>query len=448
MRVLFAASECVPFIKTGGLADVVGTLPLALKKQGIDVRIVLPFHAKIKGQYEKACTLLDVFQVALGWRNQYCGILKLERDGLVYYFVDNLYYFGGPIYKGGQELEQYVFFAKAVEALVRRKLFVPDVLHLNDWHVAACAALLSGEVKTLLTIHNLAFQGRIDRHFAQDVLGIDTDNLLALGIERADKISTVSPQYAKEMITEEYFAGMHCLKNRKDSIVGIVNGIDQQEYQPQADTHLCAAYSEEDLRGKAACKRQLIKTLKLAVGEDTPVIGVVSRLTPQKGVELLCGAMDAILKRGAVLAILGSGEQEERIKCAAALHPGRVRVVTDYDEALAHQIYAGADFFLMPSRFEPCGIAQLIAMRYGTPPIVRATGGLKDTVTPYEQGGTGFVFAPYTVQALLEAVEQALSVYEGEKNALLALRRRCMQQDFGWEKASRAYLALYQSLLE
>lgn len=473
--ILMVGAECAPFAKTGGLADVIGVLPGELKTLGYDVRVMLPLHAQIKRSYAEKLEHVCSFYVHLGWRTQYAGVEKLECGGVVYYFIDNEYYFGGPIYKGGEaEGEQYSFFSRAVLEALPLIDFIPDVLHANDWHTGMIPMLIKtqygnapqGAIKTLFTIHNIGYQGKFSVDFVKDLLGIPNGyftpdyieaygsaNFLKAALVFADALNTVSPTYACEL-QDAYFAeGMEgMLQKRKHDLVGILNGIDTHIFNPATDQHIAAPYTEKDLAAKQTDKRALLKELSLTVSDDTPVIGMVTRLTAQKGLDLVVCVLEELLQREVALVILGSGETqyEHMFMDAAYRHCGRMAVRTEYNDPLAHRIYAGADFFLMPSRFEPCGISQMIALRYGTLPIVRETGGLADTVFAYNEytgEGNGFSFANFNAHDMLHVIDLALRIYQN-KSAMHALMKNAMREDYSFTASAKEYAALYESMLQ
>lgn len=474
-KVLIVAAECAPFAKTGGLADVVGTLPGELRKIGLDVRVMLPFHSQIKSQYASQTEHLCNFYVRLGWRSQYVGIERLEFHGITYYFVDNEYYFGGPIYKGGtEEGEQYSFFTRAILEALPLLNYYPDIIHANDWHTAMIPMLIKtqyqsrpqGKIKTVFTMHNLCYQGKFSQDFVMDMLGIPGEyfsyrfleaygcaNFLKGALVFADKLTTVSPTYAREIIYPAFSEGMEgVLAQRRNDLVGILNGIDTVEFDPQNDPHIVASFSKDALDGKRADKQALISQVGLSISEDTPLIGMVSRLTSQKGLDLVKCILDELVSTEDLgIVVLGSGdaEYENFFREAAYRHCGRIAVRTEYNNQLAHQIYAGADFFLMPSKFEPCGISQMIALRYGTLPIVRETGGLADTVKPYNEftgEGTGFSFTNYNAHDMLYVIRLALRVY-ADNAVMNRLIRQAMSEDNSFASSAKEYAKLYESLV-
>ena len=471
--VLFAASECAPFIKTGGLADVAAALPIELAASGMDARVVLPLYRAVRERWGAELEQVCAFTVPLGWRNQYCGVKRLVYRGVTYYFIDNEYYFNRDYIYGVfncDEAERFGFFSKATLEMLPHVGFFPNALHLNDWQTAMAAPLLKlqyadkpgyGDIGTVLTIHNLRFQGVFDRAFADELLSLgppafDTGkleyygcvNYLKGGIVYADSITTVSPTYAREIKTRFYGESLEgVLESRGDALVGVLNGIDTLEFDPAADESLPARYCLDDMAGKAACKAALQRELGLAEDPDAAVIGVVSRLTGQKGFDLVERVLGEIMEKPVQLAVLGTGENryERLFGWAQGRYPGRVAARLEYNEGLARRIYAGADLFLMPSQFEPCGLTQMIAMRYGAVPIVRETGGLKDTVTPYnrfEDSGTGFSFLNYNAHELLFTVQHAAD-YFANKPLWARLVRRAMEGDFSWKASAARYREIY-----
>jgi starch synthase len=466
------ASEGMPFVKTGGLADVVGALPKALAALGVDVRVMLPKHQQVKEQYQDVLDTVATATVHLGWREKYLGVQRLSHEGVEYYFIDNEDYFSGPVYRGGDlENEQYLFFCKAVCEALSHIDFAPDVLHLNDWHTGMIPMLLktqyqSEAARTLFTIHNIQFQGKMGFPVMRDMLSIpdyyytpeyvEADgcaNMMKAALVFCDKISTVSPNYAHEIMNAYFGLGMEgILSARAHDVVGILNGIDMDEFDPAFEKGLAAQFSECDLRGKQSCKRALRAQFSLGGSPHAPIIAMVSRLTRQKGFDLVRYAMEELLTTADVrFVLLGSGdkEYEDFFNYIAGKYPGRAGTYIGYDEGLAHQIYAGADFFLMPSQFEPCGLAQMIAQRYGTLPIVRETGGLVDTVAPYNRftgEGTGFGFATFNAHDMMAAVRLALAVYQ-DKATMRKLRRNAMGLDNSFEKSAEQYRALFRSMV-
>ena len=472
--VLMCGAECAPFAKTGGLADVMGTLSRELKDLGFDIRLVLPFHRIIKDSYKDKVKHLASFSVELGWRTQYVGLELYDWDGIPIYFIDNEYYFGHMIYRGGTfEGEQYAFFCRAVLEALPMTGFVPDIIHVNDWHTAMIPMLLKtqylprpqGHSKTVLSLHSLGYQGRFDFGFVSELLGIDkryyhpeyfeyygSANFLKGGIVFADKLVTVSPTYAQEIRTPYYGEGLDGILNvREKDLVGILNCIDTNVFNPAADTLIAHNYDENMLDEKQKNKEALIGELGLKVGPDTPLIAMVSRLTKQKGLDLVQHVIEQMMREDVGFVLLGTGDAEYENYFRDAWHKwgGRANGIIKFDESLAHKIYAGCDLFLMPSRFEPCGLSQMISLRYGTLPIVRETGGLKDTVMPYNEHtgeGNGFSFANYNAHEMLDTVRYALSIYKS-KEAFRKLQKNAMAQDLSFRKSAQAYASLYQDMM-
>ncbi len=474
--ILMAAAECAPFAKTGGLADVVGTLSRELKGMGFDIRLMLPYHRVIKDRLREEAVHLVSFGVDLGWRSQYVGVEVYDWEGIPVYFIDNEYYFGHAIYRGGSfEGEQYAYFSRAVLEALPLIGFNPDIIHVNDWHTAMIPMLMKtqyegrpqGSAKAVLSVHSLGYQGRFDFGFAADLLGIEGKyyhpdylefhggaNFMKGGIVFADKIVTVSPTYAHEIMTPFCGEGLDgVLQARERDLVGILNGIDTEVFNPADDKLIPHNYSSDDLSGKRKNKESLISELGLKIGPDMPLIGMVTRLTRQKGLDLLLRVFDELMDTedvGFVLLGTGDTEYEEFFRSAAYRTDGRAKGLTLFDDGLAHRIYAGSDLFLMPSRFEPCGLAQMISLRYGTLPIVRATGGLKDTVTPYNEytgEGNGFSFDNYNAHDMLNTIRYALKTYR-DGNRMLTLQQRAMAEDLSFKNSANEYAALYRSMAD
>ena len=473
-KILLIASEAMPFVKTGGLADVMGALPKALAALGMDVRVMIPKHVKIKAEYYDELETLVTTTIQLGWRQKYLGIQTMNMNGITYYFIDNEDYFGDAIYRGGDaENEQYLFFCKAVCEALTLIDFDPDILHLNDWHTGMIPWLiknqysekLGSEKRLLFTIHNIEFQGKMDFALMKDMLSVpdyyntfeymESDgcaNMMKAAIVFSDRISTVSPGYAKELLTAWYGLGLEgILSARRNELCGILNGIDTEEFNPETDSSLAAHYGVSDLTGKRKCKKTLRDEFSLDVKLTTPFIAMVSRMTKQKGFDLIRYALEELLQEDIAFILLGSGDSdyEDFFNYIAAKYPAKSGVYLGYNEALAHRIYAGADFFLMPSDFEPCGLSQMIAQRYGTLPIVRETGGLTDTVKPYNVytgEGSGFAFTTFNAHDMMAAVKLALSVYR-DKPVMRKLRKSAMLVDNSFSKSAEQYKALYKSML-
>ena len=478
MNILFTASECVPFVKTGGLADVVGALAPVLAKQGHDVRVMLPMYTAIPLDYQHKMQFVLHFDVQLGWRRQYCGVLMLKKDGVTYYFLDNKYYFGRPyIYGlGGDEYERYGFFCRAVLNALPLLGFQPDVLHAHDWQSGMVPALLKIQyahlpfytaIRTIFTIHNLQYQGIFGIREVQDVLGLGDGlwssdklecfgcaNFMKAGLVYSDAISTVSPSYAEE-ITTAYFGERldGLIRARKDSLYGVLNGIDTDEYNPETDPLIYRHYSAQDPAGKAENKRRLQEDLGLKVDADAPLIAMVGRLTNQKGLDLVDFVLGDMMEGNTQLAVLGMGDARytNLFSWAEGQYKGKLAARFAMDHALAHRLYAGADFFLMPSLFEPCGLSQLIALRYGTIPIVRETGGLRDTVLSYNEynhNGNGFTFLNYNAHDMLAVIRRALHYYQNEREVITTLQKRGMEGDYSWTHSANDYLAIYRKITE
>ena len=470
-NILIAAAECAPLAKTGGLADVVGTLPKALKALGIDARVIIPYHSVIKQKYADKAQHMFHFYVDLGWRHQYAGIEKLEVDGVTVYLVDSENYFGDRIYRGDKaEGEQYAFFSKAVLDCIPNLDFAPDIVHCNDWHTAMIPMLaktqyaggMQAGLKYLLTIHNIMYQGKYGFDYVQDLLNVDAKyntpefmelngcaDFLKAGCVFADRINTVSPTYSREIMTSYFGEGLEGILNaRSHQVTGIINGIDKTVFNPHSDRVLPARYDKGHLAGKVLCKQALQRKLGLEERPDTPLIGMVTRMTEQKGFDLVLRMLDELMEYNDMqFVLLGSGDEkyESFMRAAESRYRGRLCAFIGYSDELSHLVYAGSDFYLMPSRFEPCGLSQMIAMRYGSLPIVRETGGLADTVTPYNKfdcTGDGFSFHNFNAHEMKDAVLLALDAYR-DRDAMNGLIRRAMEADFGFEKSAEEYARLY-----
>ena len=477
LKVLFAASEAVPFAKSGGLADVAGTLPAALSKAGADVRLILPKYGCIPQEYVAKMRFIKYIYVPVGWRSQYCGVFELQHDGVTVYFLDNEFYFGSTNLYGyiHEDMEKFAFFSKATLSVLPDLDFRPDIIHCNDWQTGAVPVLLNAQfqdnpfyqgIKTVMTIHNLRYQGiwgpqavtdvfgLPESYFAPDKLEFNGDvNILKGGIVYADAITTVSPSYAQEIQTPEYGEGLDgLLRARAGQLSGILNGISYDQYNPACDDLIFKKYNRRDfVSGKRANKSRLQVELGLRQAESPLLLGIVSRLTDQKGFDLVAQLMEELSKWDIQLVVLGSGEfrYESMFRWYAGKYPDKFYAAIRFDNGLAHQIYAACDAFLMPSQFEPCGLSQIISLRYGTVPIVRETGGLRDTVIPYNEytgEGTGFSFAPYCADDLLTVLRYACGVYR-DKVAWQRIARTGMRCDFSWQESARKYRELYQNLL-
>jgi len=466
-RILLAASECAPLAKTGGLADVVGTLPKYLRKLGVDARVMIPYHKIIKDKYSDQVEYLFSFEISLGWRRKFVGVNKLVLDGTYIWLIENDEYFGSSIYLPDREGEQYAFFTRAVLEALPRLDFIPDIIHCNDWHTGMLPLLLKTQylesplahTKTLLSIHNIAYQGLCSFGFVQDYLGVPDGcfglmerfgqaSFLKAGVVMADRVSTVSPSYAKEICTWEYGEGLDRELSMRGDVCGIANGIDKKIWSPGKDPDIPVKFTKSKMLGKVQCKTALMEEVGLEIVPTRPLIGMVTRLAEQKGVDLLIQAMDLLLwENDFAFVLLGNGDAgyENWLRGLQARHPGRVCSWIGYSDALSHRIYAGCDFYLMPSRFEPCGISQLIAMAYGTLPIVRETGGLRDTVIPYNQytgEGTGFAFSRYDGEDMAGAIRYALGTYK-DKKAMAQLIKNAMSIDSSCESWAFEYAKLY-----
>ncbi len=474
MKLLFAASECLPFIKTGGLADVIGTLPRALAalRPEYEVRVILPKYRRIPEHFRNAMRHVYDGRILLGWRDQYLGIEELVMDGVTYWFVDNEFYFGGDyIYGSGDfESERFCFFCKAVMEALPKLDFMPDVIHCNDWQTGFIPLLVReyakrpdyAGIKTVMTIHNLRFIGWAPRGLVMDLLSLGEEaadtaeysggmSSLKAGIRCCDKITTVSPTYAKEILTPEYGETLDLdLRLRAGDLIGILNGISNDLYDPANDKNIAMGYDADSLIGKRACKEALIDELGLENAPDKPLFAVISRLTDQKGVDKIRGILPKLLWEGAQAVVLGMGdrEYEEYFNWLGRESPN-FAFRCEMNDALSRRIYAGADLFLMPSEFEPCGLSQMLALRYGCIPIVRETGGLADTVAAYDrfrESGNGFSFSGRSFASFAEVTGLALSVYY-DKPRWEALVKRAMQTDFDWKRSAGEYADMYERLL-
>ena len=476
MQLFFAASEVAPFIKTGGLADVAGSLPNALAKLGHDVRVILPLYSAIPAKWRRQMTFLKRFHFPLSWRNAYCGLFSLEYQGLTYYFIDNEYYFKREgLYGQFDDGERFAYFSRAVVEVPVQLGWSPDVIHCNDWQTGLVPVYLLEarhrepllkHTKSVFTIHNIEYQGRFDRNILGDVLGLDEGyfredmlsyygdvNLVKGAIYAADYITTVSPTYAKELQYAFYAHGLEgVIADNYHKFTGILNGIDMVHNDPANDPFLPAPSSAADLSGKAACKAALQEKLGLDVNPDVPIIACISRLVAHKGYGLVTAAFPKIMEHHVQFVVLGTGDWgiESFFRMAALEYPGRVSANLMYSAELASQLYAGADLLLMPSIAEPCGLAQMIAMRYGTVPIVRLTGGLKDSVPAYNPTtgtGLGFTFGSITPGDLLGAIDRGLEVYENDRPNWTALMERGMTTDFSWDQSATAYEKVYNQVI-
>ena len=475
MQIVFASAECAPFVKTGGLGDVAGSLPAALVRAGAEVIVMVPKYATIKDEYKAQMEHFADFYVSLGWRNEYCGLEKLERDGVTYMFVDNERYFARDYpYGFFDDGERFAFFSKAItESLQHLPAgFECDILHCNDWQTALAPVFLRefyqglplyDRVKTVFSIHNVAFQGQFSDTVMEDILGVAhipaaasqlrcdacSINYMLGALHYADAITTVSPTYANEIQTPEFGEGLDgVLRERSYALQGILNGIDVAGFDPATDKRIAANYTVDDRSGKAVCKAKLQEELGLEVRDDRPLMVMVTRLTRQKGMDLVMYALDRILSGGVQVAVLGTGDRdyEDGLRYFQDKYPGTMAARIEFDPALSQRMYAAADMFLMPSKFEPCGLSQIIAMRYGTLPIVRETGGLKDTVIPYNEftgEGTGFSFSNFNGDEMGDAVFRAARLFWDNREAWNQLVTQAMSQDFSWTRSADKYLDLY-----
>ncbi|MGJ7912935.1 glycogen synthase GlgA [Neobacillus sp. LXY-1] len=475
MKVLFAVSECGPFAKSGGLADVAGSLPKELKSLGTDVRVILPKYGTISEEFKNNMKKVKEFFVSVGWRNQYCGIEELTHLGITYYFVDNEYYFRREgLYGYFDDGERFAFFNRAVLEALTELDFIPDVLHCHDWHTAMIPYLLRREyyrrkeysqIKTVFTIHNLQFQGIFPKEALKDLLGLDEGafhpahleffgniNFMKGALVAADEITTVSPTYKNEIQTPEYGEKLDgLLRHRNQDLAGILNGIDEDFYNPADDPMIYQTYTARNPIKKSVNKKEIQKLFGLKQSATTPLMVMISRLTRQKGLDLIKCVLREILQEDIQVIILGTGdfEYEEYLRQASRIYPEKIKVKTGFDEALAHKLYAAADLFLMPSLFEPCGLGQLIAMKYGAIPIVRETGGLNDTVKSWNEftkEGNGFSFHHFNAHDMLYTIKRALSFYH-DKKVWKSIVKQAMEMDYSWAQSAFRYNQLYAELV-
>ncbi|MFJ7850839.1 glycogen synthase GlgA [Peribacillus sp. NPDC097206] len=474
MNVLFAASECAPFIKTGGLGDVIGALPKALKKQGVNVSVILPKFKDLPFHIKQEMTHVTSIEVPVGWRQQFCGIEKLVANGITYYFLDNEYYFKRHgSYGYFDDGERFAFFSRAILESIPFLDDHPEIIHCHDWQTGLVSVLLKAHyqkhplyenIKTVFTIHNLLYQGVYPKTVLAELLDLselyfNMDGLefhgnvsyLKAGLAFSNYITTVSPSYAEEIQTPYYGEQLDgYLRKRNGDLKGIINGIDNESYNPASDEYLPVPFSTYE--GKMKNKRELQEILNLPVNDEVPVISMVTRLVDQKGIDLILHVFHEMMGQGIQFILLGTGEEkyEWAFRNLAEQYPNQVSTNTYFDEGMARRIYAGSDIFLMPSQFEPCGIGQLIAMRYGALPLVRETGGLRDTVIPYNQftgEGNGFSFTNYNAHDMLHTIEQAVGMYKFQPKRWKQLTENAMNEDFSWDSSSSEYIDLYESLL-
>lgn len=475
MKVLFVASEAHPFIKTGGLGDVMGALPQSLIKMGVDVRVVIPKYKNIKDELKQKLQFIKWFTVSVGWRNQYCGIFQYQYKGVTYYFIDNEYYFNRDgLYGYYDDGERFAFFNRAVLEFIKQVDWQPDLINCNDWQTGMVPVLLNLEykkdafysrIKTIFSIHNLLFKGSFSPKILPELFGYDymplangsleldgAVSFLKGGLNYCDQITTVSNTYAEEIKTQQYGEGLDgLLRSRSCYLMGIVNGIDYEEFNPEDDKFIFKNFNCNSIDNKIHNKLALQKDLGLPQKSNTPMIGLISRLTHQKGCDLIVNMIDRLLQKDIQLVILGTGDYwyEETFKNLQYRYPDKVSTNIKFDNTLAHKIYAATDMFLMPSLFEPCGLGQLIALRYGSIPIVRETGGLKDTISPYNKYnglGNGFGFKNFNSNELMQIMEYALTIYN-DKDAWNNIIRQAMNSDNSWEKSAIQYKELYEGVV-
>ena len=472
MKVLFASSEAYPFACSGGLADVAGALPKALRKRFVGCRIILPLYSIIPEELKQKMTFVCSVTVPVAWRRQYCGVFEAHMDGVIYYFIDNQYYFKRDgLYGYYDDAERYTFFSRAVLEVLPHIDFTPDIIHCNDWQTALIPVYLDAfykqnefykDIKTVYTIHNIQYQGKFGHELLEDVLGLPGErsgiveydnciNFMKAAIQCADKVTTVSPTYAKEILSPYYSHGLdNILKEFTYKTTGIVNGIDVEVYNPETDNLIYKNFSVEDVSAKAFNKHSLQEELGLPKKPDTPVIGMVTRLVKHKGIDLVKCVFEELLQKDVQFAILGSGEWEFEtfLHEMSKKYPEKVGLKLGFNPQLAHRIYAGADIFLMPSQSEPCGLAQMVALRYGTIPIVRETGGLNDTIKDSHDGtGNGFTFKNYNAHDMQYTISRALEGYK-DKDGWSILRERAMKCDNSWKTSANAYIGLYKEIIE
>ena len=473
MKVLYAASEALPFIASGGLADVAGSLPQALRKRLVGCRVVMPLYDGIKQELKDSMKFIKSISVPVAWRRQYCGIFEAKAGGVIYYLLDNQYYFKrDSLYGFYDDAERFAFFARAILEIIPHIDFKPDIIHCNDWQTALTPLYYSTmyanqpgyeNIKTVLTIHNIQYQGVYGEELIDNVVGIDhahknlieydgAVNLMKAGIECANAVTTVSPSYAKEILDPWYSHGLDTiLRERSYKLRGILNGIDVENYNPETDKDVFKNYSADNMRGKAVNKRELQKLLGLPEKKDTPVMGMVTRLVSHKGLDLCKAVLDELLATTDIqLVVLGSGDYqyEEFFRGLAQRYPDKVGLCLGFIPDLARKIYAGSDMFLMPSKSEPCGLSQMVALRYGSIPIVRETGGLRDSVTDSgDNMGNGFVFSSYNAHDMLHAIRRAVEGYQDQKGWSI-LVKRAMESDNSWGKSANEYIKMYKDVLK
>lgn len=475
MKIMFVAAEGAPFAKTGGLGDVIGALPKSLVKNGNEVAVVLPYYDVVDAKFGDQVEDVMYFYTELGWRHVYVGVKKIIRDGVTFYFIDNHdYFFRGHVYGDWDDGERFAFFQLAALELMEKVDFIPDVLHVHDYHTGMIPFLLKEkyhwinaykDIKTVFTIHNIEFQGQFDPGMLWELFGVgyeryadgtlrwnDCLNWMKAAVLYADRVTTVSPSYAEEIKTPAFGKGLdQIMRMESGKLSGIVNGIDTDLFNPETDPHLVTHFSVDDLTGKAKDKAALQERVGLPVRDDVPLIGIVSRLTDQKGFDLVVNELSNILKRDLQIVVLGTGyaDYENAFSWFGQHYPDKLSANITFDLELAQQIYAACDLFLMPSAFEPCGLSQMMAMRYGTLPLVHEVGGLRDTVESYNPvtgSGTGFSFNNFSGFWMTTTLDFALDTYKNHKNAWRKLQEQAMARDFSWDSASQDYIALYQDL--
>lgn len=472
MKILFCSSEVVPFAASGGLGDVAGSLPKSLNAEGQDVRVILPLYGKIKEKYSEDLKFIDSFNVSLGWRNQYCGLFTMEQNGVTYYLLDNEFYFNRPnLYGYGDDGERFAFYSKAILESLLHMDFEPDIIHANDWQSALVTLYINvyyrhiqkfQKIKTVFTIHNIAYQGQYGYNMIADTLGLPQEwahhaeyngdtNFMKAAIENADKVTTVSPTYAQEILDPWFAHGLDpILREKQHKLWGILNGIDYESYNPKTDKIIVKNFhADAFIKNKAVCKKELRSLFNLEE-DGSPIISMVTRLVGHKGVDIVVQAMQGLIDKGYQVVVLGTGESqyEEFFRDLAAKYPGRVGVEIAFIPALSRKIYAGSDMFLMPSKSEPCGLSQMIALRYGTVPIVRETGGLKDSVKDSQDGvGNGFTFANYSADELYGACMRAYEGYQDTKGWRV-LVKRAMQSDCSWKNSAKEYIRMYEDTMK
>ena len=473
MNILYVAAEAAPFIKTGGLADVAGSLPISIKKLGHDIRVVLPLHSTIKQEYKDKMEKVGEYYVDLNWRSQYVGIMKLKLNGVIFYFLDNEYYFDrSHPYGDFDDGERYAYFSKAVTLLPKEIKFKPKIIHTNDWHSALVNLFVYefakgdkyySDIKKVFTIHNLKYQGIFSPSILGEIMGVsdeylsddkikyyDSINYMKAGIVYSDLITTVSKSYADEIKYGFFGEGLEgILSYHSDKLTGIINGIDYDVFNPKKDAHIVYNYDSSNIKGKYKNKKELQKKYKLPQKKNIPIISIVSRLVDMKGIDLISHILDELLQLDIQIIVLGTGDKkyEELFKHFQWKYPSKLSANIYFSETEAHKIYAGSDMFLMPSMIEPCGLSQLISLRYGTIPIVREVGGLKDTVKPYNKytnEGNGFTFKNYNAHELLFKIKEAIHIYDKDKKTWESMILRAMKADHSWERSSREYIELYK----